>query len=107
MTIVVRSRWRRIVVTTIYEFAKMVGLCGAIGVLVAPEESLSRPLAWVGVAVLVFHFFWRTVRFVEDETEGRAPGGRELHVRSKSQIKSGTTTVNLIRPARVVDTTIR
>ncbi len=108
MTVVVRSLWRRVAAGVAYQVTfGYAGGCIA-KLLTEPEKitTLERVFAWVGVALLVFHLLWRTVRFVEDEAED-APGGRKLHVRSKSQLKSGKTTVNLIRPARVVDTTIR
>lgn len=104
MTIVVRSLWRRIVAAFAYQFALGCATACVAHALLEPEKltTFQRVFAWVGVALLAFHLLWRTVRFTEAETED-APGERDLHVRSKS----GKTTVNLIRPARVVDTTIR
>lgn len=108
MTVVVRSLWRRVVAGVAYQLT--LGYAGGCiaKLLTEPEKvtTFERVFAWVGVALLAFHLLWRTVRFTEAETED-ASGERELHVRSKSQLKSGKTTVNLIRPARVVDTTIR
>lgn len=108
MTIVVRSLWRRAAAGVAYQVTLVVAGGCIAKLLTEPEKitTLERVFAWVGVTLLAFHLLWRTVRFVEDEAED-APGGRKLHVRAKSQLKSGTTTINLIRPAHVVDTTIR
>lgn len=103
MTVVVRSLWRSTVFAMIYHVTTVVAVGSMCQVLVEPEKAKlpTHVFAWLGVGLLVFHVLWKTLRF-----EHKAEAEDAKRIRQKSVVKTGATTVNLIRPAKVVDTTI-